>query len=301
MEIKEYWQLIWRKKQTILVLFVSVITIVAMVSVLQPIEYSVKAKIQVVPSLPEKTDPYTVARTTEYNSNLLAEISTTELFFNNLINSGFNIDKTYFGKEESAQLAKWQKTLTVKSLGDTGIIELTAVHTDKAQAEQIMGAAVYLFRAKHKEYLGINSPVSVVILDKPHGLKWPSSPNIIFNLGAGLFISLIVALSYIYNFPEKKYDLKIWPFTKKKKFISQNDKLNPLSEEKIYPKENIYDKVEDISEPSSHERHLVNIEIDDTETDNDVTDLPEHREQHDYSIQGNMDNVLGRAKLSDSL
>ncbi|MDD4333164.1 MAG: hypothetical protein PHT51_03560 [Patescibacteria group bacterium] len=252
MNFKEFINLIKGKKQTIFVIVFFVIVLVSASVIIQPLKYGSTSRLLVLQNFASNIDPYAVSRSNELLSNVLAEVSTSDSFYNEVMSSGFNIDKSYFTSAGDAnkELKKWMKTISVKAYSDRGIIEISVYHPDQYQLNQIAQAVNYIYQTKHQEYHGSGDAVSIKVIDKPIISRWPVKPNILLDLALGIAFGLIISLSYIYLFPEDKYGIKIW---KAKVRYSEPEIENEYygnnsNYREAYPSQPIY-KEESVSEP----------------------------------------------------
>jgi hypothetical protein len=97
--------------------------------------------------------------------------------------------------------------VAAQPLNDTGIINLTVYHEDRAQADQIMRAVISTMLAKHQEYHGAGDQVGIRTIDQPVTSNAPVKPNIFLNLLAGLVMGIIFSFVYVYLYPEEKYNI----------------------------------------------------------------------------------------------
>jgi len=211
MERDNFFNLIFAKKQTITVIIVIFVLIVVIFTVIQPFKYGTSAKLLVIQNFGTNIDPYTASKSNEYLSGILAEVIYSNSFFSKTLESGFNIDKTYFNGNESKQMKKWEKTVSAKNVADTGMVAINVYHPDRAQAEQISQAIIFTLQAKHTLYHGYGDNVAIKIIDKPLTSDRPVKPNLIFNFVGAIIFGLFFSFVYVYLFPERKYDLKFWP------------------------------------------------------------------------------------------
>ncbi|MFH0950887.1 MAG: Wzz/FepE/Etk N-terminal domain-containing protein [bacterium] len=217
MELHDFLGLLKAKKQTICSLVVLFLLIGIILTAIQPFKYSSSLRLLVFQSTNNQTalDPYAVTRSNEYLSGVLSKITQSNSFYTRVINANFAIDQNYFGDTAKKQTKEWLKTVSVKTLGDTGIIAITAYHTDKQQAEQIARAVGHVLMTQHTNYHGLGDSVKIKLLDEPITSSYPVRPNLALNLILAIVLGLVFSLSYVYLLPEAKYDIRI--FTRKQK------------------------------------------------------------------------------------
>ncbi len=206
--------LIRKKTQTILIFVLLFMAVALILSLIQPLKYESKSKILVIQSFPEGTDPYAASRSNKYLSMVLAEVVKSDSFYNEVLNSGFEIDGSYFKKTGllgGNEFKAWEETIAARSVDDTGTIEIFTYHTDKNQAVQIARAVNYIFKTRNQNYHGAGDKVSIKTINDPQVSSFPVKPNIAVNLGLALFFGLVFSLAYIYLYPDESYDLRIIP------------------------------------------------------------------------------------------
>jgi len=213
MNLNEFFGLLRTKKQTIASVVILFLAITAIFTFSQPLKYNSKSSVLVVQGFAPGTDQYAVSKSNEYIGNILAKVISSNLFYNDVISSGFNINKNYFSKINNInrEMDKWRKTVQARAISDTGIIDIKIYHPDKQQLDQVAMAVNFILQSKHGQYHGLGSKVAIKIIDKPIISIWPTKPNIILNLLLAAIAGLIVSFYYIYLFHEKAFNLKLWP------------------------------------------------------------------------------------------
>ena len=280
MELINFIQLIKRKKQTIFSVILLFLLISAILTFVQPFKYASEARLLVVQNAPEGVDPYQVNKANEYVADVLARVIPTNSFFNEVIKTDFNINKTYFPEDPLKQLKKWKKTVRANSSNTGGMISISVLHPDKYQSDQIIKAVDYLVQKNHAFYHGSGDQISIRVIDQPFTSIFPVSPNIPFNLILGVLFGLIFSLSYIFLFPEEVYNLRFWPKRKAKKvnfqieedqFKEALQKKNNQNLERLYSEANKNTvqqeqfKQEDLEEDFVVRGNMRNLGVDDLE------------------------------------
>lgn len=212
MELNDFFNLIKRKKQTILSLVAIFFAVGLILTAVQPFKYSSSLRLLVVQSSANQgnVDPYTMARSNEYLSNVLAKVTTSNSFYQRVMNSGFSIDQSYFGTPGRKQNKLWSKTVNAHAVNDTGIIVITAYHQDRQQADNIARAVGNVLMTQHVNYHGLNDNVKIKLLDEPVTSRLPVKPNVALNLVLALVLGVIFSLCYIYLLPDSRYDLRLF-------------------------------------------------------------------------------------------
>lgn len=216
MEFIDYLRLLRRKKQTIVSGVVIFVVFTAIFTFVQPLKFGAESRVLVVQTNAIGIDSYAAARTNEYLGSILSKVVSSNTFFNEVINSGYKVDKDYFDGDTRKKMKKWRKTVSARSLNETGLIEVTVFHSDRYQVEQIARAVNYILKTKHGLYHGSNENIELKIIDQPIVSSFPVKPNIFLNFPLALVLSLIVSLIYIYSFPAPVYDIRLFPKRNKK-------------------------------------------------------------------------------------
>lgn len=214
MNISEFLAILKQKKQTVFSIAIVFLVLSAVFIFSQPFKYGAETKLLVVQNTQIGADPYQVNKANEYVADVLADVVVTNSFFNEIANAGFSINRGYFPEGLREQQKAWQKTVKTNA-SDRGIISINVFHEDKEQADQIIRAVNATLKSKHTLYHGSGEQVSVRVIDQPYVSAYPVKPNIAMNLGLGLVFGLLFAFSYIYLFPERKYNLRLLPMKKR--------------------------------------------------------------------------------------
>ena len=175
-------------------------------TVAQPLKYRSSMNLLVIQEGKESLDYYTASKSTQYLSDILAQVIYSTSFYDNVMNSGYKISNT-FSESEQKRKKQWQKTIETKVLKDTGIISINAYSTKRDQAEQIVQAVSHVIKTKHSIYHGSGNMVKVSIIDKPITSNWPVRPNLFSNLAIAIILGFFGSLWFNYLFPEAKVNI----------------------------------------------------------------------------------------------
>lgn len=248
MNLEEYLKNLAKNWRNVLIIIFILIVATACLTLIQPLKYSSSTQILVVQNYSEAIDSYNSAKSTQYLSGILAEITQSTLFFNDVMESGFNI-KDDFSKNEQKRKKQWQKTVNSKTISDTGIVSINVYHENKYQAEQIARAVSYILKTKHNKYHGRGDNVSVRIIDQPIISNWPVKPNIAVNLILSIIFGLIAGASFVYIYPN--YKIKLFKFKKIKKTENKTENFESLKTENFNNKNDLFVGEENIIESGS--------------------------------------------------
>lgn len=233
MELFDFIKLINKRKQTVATIVILFLIIATIFTFIQPFKYASESKILVIQNFPKGSDPYAISRSNQYLSSVLAQIVNTNLFYNEVINSGFNIKTGYFPENVEKQIKLWNKTASAKTIGDSGLISIKVVHPDKYQSDQILRGINHVFKASHASYHGLGDQVSIKTVDQPHTSDWPAEPNVPLNLMMAFAFGLVFSLSLIYLFPEARFSFRVFP-ARKQRFAGQYSNIEDIDLESQY-------------------------------------------------------------------
>ena len=240
MDLLQFIKLINKRKQTVIGIVVLFLAIAVIVTFIQPFKYSSEAKILVIQNFPKGSDPYAISRSNQYLSSVLARIVNTNLFYSEVVNSGFNINKNYFPENVEKQIRVWNKTVSAKAIGDSGLISLKVVHPDKYQADQIMRGINNVLKTKNSYYHGLGDQVSIKTVDQPHTSDWPAEPKIFLNFMLAFAFGAVFSFSFIFLFPEEKFSFKMFS-SRQKGFAGEYTNVEDIDQEKEYDQSKNFD------------------------------------------------------------
>lgn len=193
-----FGQIIKKKQSIIWWWLIGILAVATLVSFIQPLKYSAESQVLVVPDYRQTTDPYQISKTNEYLSSLLAQVTYSSSFFEATAKPEYQIDATYFGNTSKKRMNKWQKTIEVKALNDSGIISVKAYHPDKQQAEKLVRAINYNLITKNNFYHGLGDKVVLKVIDEPLVSLWPAKPNLPVNFALAFILGLLLGLIHVY-------------------------------------------------------------------------------------------------------
>ncbi len=219
MEFNQFSQLVNRKKQTIVSIMLISLVLVLVASILSPIKYGAQSRILVMQE-GVTSDAYTLSRTNEYLGNLFSQIIYSSSFFDLVMdNDNYQIDNNYFSGQQTERIKKWRNSINTRTYSDSGIIEINVYHQQPQQAQQIALSINSTLTSYSHKYSG-NENIKINVIDQPLVSERPVKPNIPYIIAITILGSFILALIFIYIFPEEKYDIRL--FTAKAKKSKKN-------------------------------------------------------------------------------
>jgi len=286
MEINEFWQLVRQKKSTIFTIIIVSLVIVLSVSLLTPAKYGAQTKILVMQE-GFSADAYTISRNNEYLGKLFSQIIYSSSFYNFVMNDDtYRIDQYYFNGNESEQLKIWRKTISTKTYGDTGIIEINVYHPIASQAKQIALTITNTLRNQGHNYLN-NDNIEINVIDQPIVSDNPIKPNIPYNIIVTLLLSLMIALILIYIFPERKYDLRL--FKKRRREDKNKRKTIPVENIRIEERE---EKKQDIKNDNQFNSNNSNLDLDEYYRKLANNNQQKEEESKEENLSGDISNII---------
>ena len=193
-----YWSIIKKRQAIIWWWLLGFVVVAALFSFTQPLKYSAKSQLLVVPNYQEGADPYQISRTNEYLSTLLSQITYSSSFFEATVKPEYHIDTAYFGDTFKKRLATWHKTIEVKPVQDYGIISVKVYHPDKDQANKLVQAIDYNLITRANYYHGLGNKVTIKVIDEPVVSSWPVKPNVPLNFGLAIVLGVLFGFIHIY-------------------------------------------------------------------------------------------------------
>lgn len=167
-----------------------------LLSLTQPLEFSSTTRILITQEL-GTVDAYTASRSAERIADDLAGIVYTSTFFDKVINSGYDIDLSYFPNDQVKSRKVWEKTIVASVSRGTGLLTIRTYHPDVAQAEEIAQAVAYVLSTQGWTYTS-GSNINIQVVDNSLNSKYPVRPNIPVNGVSGFFLGGLAGAAYIY-------------------------------------------------------------------------------------------------------
>ena len=224
------FSLIKAKKKLILLVTLLFVVIAMAVSLVQPLRYSSSLRLLVVQKAGLNSDPYAMSKANDYLSQLLSKVSYSNLFLSRVLATDSSIDSAYFGTSAKERAKAWDRTITVKSVKETGIITIEAYQPSREQAEKIARSIALTLMTQHANYHGMGDNVMIRLLDEPVTSTYPDQPNLLANFLISLFAGLAFGLAWAYlQAPEQKH-------------IAVSSEFSQVAES-VYPEQNYQEPV----------------------------------------------------------
>jgi len=183
----------WRK---VLVVNMVVLLLGLVITLVRPFEYRAESSVYVVQKSSFSIDAYSASKSEERIASKLGQILYSSSFFEEILTSGYDIEKDYFPEDEYKKRKKWEKTVETKVPGGLSKLEIFVYHPDPRQAMQISQAITYTLTHNKEEFIGI-SDVDLKVLDSPLVSKYPVRPNVLLNLILALVIGGALGIAFV--------------------------------------------------------------------------------------------------------
>ncbi|NCN25241.1 hypothetical protein COT94_04090 [Candidatus Falkowbacteria bacterium CG10_big_fil_rev_8_21_14_0_10_37_14] len=198
MDLQNFLNLYRSRQRFIWTVVLTVMLITTALSLVQSLKYRSTLRLLVVQDSSTTTDTYAVMRSTEYLSKILAKVSYSTSFADRVLTDNPNIDRAYFGNTSQQLSKRWQSSLVVMAINETGIIEINGFHPNRDQAEKIARGVGARLISANTDYHGLGTAVKIKLLDDPITSNYPVRPNLLVNLFLALVVGLISSFAWIY-------------------------------------------------------------------------------------------------------
>jgi capsular polysaccharide biosynthesis protein len=161
----------------------------------QPLRYSSTERILITQSNVAGLDPYTAVKSTERIAQNLSEIIYTSSFFNAVMAKAQGIDPSYFPQDEISKRDLWKKTIDTSVISGTGVMTITAYHTNRDQATELAVRVAQELVELTPTYFGYS--VRVQIIDDPLPSRFFVKPDFLKNALLGAVIGLLLGSAWV--------------------------------------------------------------------------------------------------------
>ena len=148
-------------------------------------------------------DFYTVAKSSEYVGKILSEAVYSDLFVDEVINSGF-VSKEFLPFNKKDRMTDWSKRVKVGGNFPVGMISVVAFDNDRQQAASIADAMASVLSTKNNLFRGSDQNIEVRVISGPTVEKNPGTANLILVIVGGFLIGVLLAMLWIYYRPQKE-------------------------------------------------------------------------------------------------
>lgn len=168
-------------------------------TMLFPREYRADAQVLIISQTRSGVDPYTVVKSAERVGENIAAVMKTDDFQTKVRQQpGYTLDWSRFDALNERQRRRaWRRMIQGSVVFGTGVLNVSAFHTDPAEARALSGAAVEALSARGWEYVG--GDVALKIVNAPIVTRFPVRPNIAVNAILGLIVGVFAGVLIIYK------------------------------------------------------------------------------------------------------
>ena len=183
---------ITKSSKFLLVIGIIAALLSAGVSVLFPLQYRADAGVLIVSQSRYGVDPYTVVKSAERVGENIVQVMKTNDFFEKVkVQEGYTIDWNHFDTlSEQKKRKRWQKDVQGSVVFGTGVLNISAYSTEKAEARALAGAAADTLVSKGWQYVG--GDVTMQVVNRPVVTEWPARPHVLFNAIIGFVVGVLL-------------------------------------------------------------------------------------------------------------
>lgn len=167
-----------------------------LVSFVQPLKYSSSVRLLVRQDAGSAVDAYTASRSEERIADTLTNVLYTTSFFDQVMEAGFSIDRSYFPSVDRKRRREWGRTVSATVARGSGLMTVTAYHPNVSQAQQIARAVAFVF-SKHAQEYASGGNIEAKVIDAPLDSRWPVKPNLVANGLSGLVLGGLFGVGYV--------------------------------------------------------------------------------------------------------
>lgn len=201
MDFNEFLNLLWQKKRAVLSIALAFLAAATIFVLVTPLKYETTSRLVILQDFREGESTYNITQSNIHLSGLLSRVVDSSSFFKEVMNSGYNINESYFSPvgDDAEMMSEWRETVEARAVnGEGGVVEVTVYHADKVQLRQIAEAVNHVMEAEHESYHGLDERVEVKVIDSPAVSEFPTKPNVFLILSLALILGLTTGASYVF-------------------------------------------------------------------------------------------------------
>lgn len=191
-----YFEIVSRDWRKLIVVGLIVVLLGLALTFVQPFLYRAAVSVYVVQKSSFSIDAYSASKSEERIANKLAQIIYSSTFMEQVMASGFRVDKDYLPSDEYKRRQKWAKMIEAVAPAGLSKLEIKVYHQEPEQALQFASAIAYILTSQKKEFIGIED-VDLKLLDSALVSKYPVRPNVFLNLLLSVFVGLVVGAGWV--------------------------------------------------------------------------------------------------------
>lgn len=191
-----YFEIVSRDWRKLIVVGLIVVLLGLALTFVQPFLYRAAVSVYVVQKSSFSIDAYSASKSEERIANKLAQIIYSSTFMEQVMASGFRVDKDYLPSDEYKRRQKWAKMIEAVAPAGLSKLEIKVYHQEPEQALQFASAIAYILTSQKKEFIGIED-VDLKLLDSALVSKYPVRPNVFLNLLLSVFVGLVAGAGWV--------------------------------------------------------------------------------------------------------
>lgn len=202
---------------------------------LQKKEYSSYSQVLIIQEQGQQMDAYIAAKASESLAKNLKKAISTSSFRNKVLENSSDIELNKF-QSEKRRRKEWIRTIDVKILPNSSILEIICYHTSAFQVEKLLNNVLKTLLENHQNYHGGRDNIRLEIINYPLTSINPTRPNWFLNLGLSLILAIFFIITLFILFPHK--------IQKINKYFKKGSKIKKVYK-KVYSDEMIDKKIKE--------------------------------------------------------
>jgi capsular polysaccharide biosynthesis protein len=174
------------------------------ISLIQTPKYRASVKVLIIQKQANRMDAYTASRSAQAIGEVLSKVVYTSSFFDQVMQTGFKINKEQFSKDIEKKKKEWKEMISARVIDEAGTVQVDVFHKDQKQAEQIAYAITYVMVASGSQYHGGGEQIEIKMIDVPTVSKKPVKPNVLQNTLGGFILGFLAATSGVILFTSRR-------------------------------------------------------------------------------------------------
>ena len=197
-KLKRNWKFVFY-----IVLFVAII--IFDISLALPAKYESEISVIVIQKQAnDSVDAFSATKSAEYLSGILSKAIYTDGFLSDVLKSPFSVEKR-FPNDAEERKKEWEKTIKIRKINNTGIINITVFEKSRMEAEKIAKAIAWNLSENGQNYHGGGDRVEIKLIDGPITPQNPAWPKLWINALLGGLLGAIFAGAYIAVYPHSRF------------------------------------------------------------------------------------------------
>lgn len=198
------------KKGMVALLILGVIILSLIFTFVQAFEYRCSSSLYVIQNQQGllSKDAYAAAKSAEKLAKNMSRMIYTSTFMERVFESNYGVERNILSSDEIKKRKEWNKKIETYVVPETGILEIKVYDKDKAMAERVTQAIIYILVTDGKDFHGGGDDINIRIADAPIVSKYPARPNIVINLTAALILGILASFTIVFlSTPESNASL----------------------------------------------------------------------------------------------